>query len=72
MQSPSAHLQLQGPHWIIQPGGQLGQDSKKEQLGWLLMSLLIRLPSCWLAFAQGWGGNVRSLLLAGVAVTGGG
>ena len=29
-QSPSAHLQLQGPHWIILPCGQLGLDSKKR------------------------------------------
>ena len=35
------------------------------------MGLFIRLPSCWLAFIWGWGGNVRGLLLARVAVAGG-
>ena len=67
MPSPSSHLQLQGSHWIVQPSEQSGLDSKKEQLGWLLAGLFIGLPSCWLAFFRGQGGNVKGLLLAGAA-----
>ena len=33
MQSPFAHPQLQGPHWIIQPGGQWDLHLRMEQLG---------------------------------------
>ena len=30
MQSPFAHLWLQGPQWIIQPGGQHDLDLRME------------------------------------------
>ena len=31
------------------------------------MGLFVGMPSYWLAFVRDWGGNVRGLLLAGMA-----
>ena len=50
----------------------IGSLFKKEQLGQLLMGLFVGLPSCWLGLIWSQGGNVRGLLLAGVAITSGG
>ena len=68
-QSPSAHLQLQGPHWIVQPGGQWGLDLKMEQLGWLYCGPVHQAAFMWAGLHPGnGGGNVQGLLLAGAAV----
>ena len=65
MQSPFAYLQLQGPHWIIQPGGKQDLDSGMEWLGQFLLGLFIWLPSWWLVFVWGQGGNAQGLLWLG-------
>ena len=67
MQLPFAHLQLQRPHWIVQPGGQQDLGSRMELLGQFLLGLFIWLLSWQLVFVQGWGGNAWNLLLAGAA-----